>query len=134
MGKEFIAGLQAKLDYIEVLVKEQKFSQALAEVREQQTLKVSFSSELEKGRFLYLSALSLYHLGRYSEASSQAQSSYDIFRFSSDNKSIGEVQHLLGCVYQARSEEHTSELQLRDAIAAFRRIEDHLGMANCFNK
>ncbi len=134
MGKDFVTGLQAKLDYIEVLVKEQKFSEALAEVREQQTLKVSFSSELEKGRFLYLSALTLYHLGRYPEALTQAKEAYNIFRFSSENQSIGEVQHLLGSVYQAQGDFPKAETELRDAIAAYRRIEDHLGMANCFNK
>jgi len=134
MGKEFVTGLQAKLDYIELLVKEQKFSQALAEVKEQETLKVSFSSQLEKGRFLYLSAWTLYNLGRYPEALTEAKVAYDIFRFSSDNKSIGEVQHLLGSVYQAQGDFPKAETELRDAIAAFRRIDYHLGMANCLNK
>src|SRR4030067_1777309 len=123
MGKDFVTGLQAKLDYIEVLVSEQKFSQALAEVKEQDTLKVSFSSQQEKGRFLYLSALTLYNLGRYPEALFEAKAAYDIFRFSSDNKSIGEVQHLLGSVYQAQGDLPKAETELRDAIAAYRRID-----------
>ncbi len=134
MDNDFATGLHAKLDYIELLVEEQKFSQALAEVKEQQTLRVSFSSQLEKGRFLYLSALTLYHLGRYPEALAEAKAGYDIFRFSSDNKSIGEVQHLLGSIYQAQGDFSKAETELRDAIAAFRRIDDQLGMANCFNK
>ena len=123
-----------KLSYIRSLVDDKKFSQALAEIREEETLNRFGLDSVEQGEFLYLSALVLYHTGRYKEALAKASKAYEVFRASSANQILGNILYILGAISQALGDFDQAETELRDAVAAFRRADDHQGIADCYNK
>jgi transcriptional regulator with PAS, ATPase and Fis domain/tetratricopeptide (TPR) repeat protein len=123
-----------RLTEIRSLVEQKKFGQALAELREQESLARFGEDSQLQGEFLFLSALVLYHTGRYKEARQKGQHAFQIFKVTAANRILGEIQYILGAINQALGDFEEAETQLRDAIAAYRRIEDYKGIADCYNK
>ena len=123
-----------KLSGIKDLVEQKKYSQALAEIREEEALHRFAADSFEQGEFYHLSALVFYHTGRYKEALDRSYKAYQIFRPTSGNQILGEIQYFAGAIYQALGDFEEAETQLRDAVAAFRRVEDHQGISDCYNK
>src|SRR3972149_5763229 len=123
-----------KLSGIKDLVEQKKYSQALAEIREEEVLHRFAADSFEQGEFYHLSALVFYHTGRYKEALDRSYKAYQIFRPTSGNQILGEIQYFAGAIYQALGDFEEAETQLRDAVAAFRRVEDHQGISDCYNK
>ncbi|MCI0530486.1 MAG: sigma 54-interacting transcriptional regulator [candidate division Zixibacteria bacterium] len=123
-----------RISLIRTLVEEKKYSQALAEIKETENSKRIPQESLGKGAFLYLSAVVLYHTGRYKEAQDKAILAYEIYKSTAANQTLGDIQYILGAICQALGDFDGAETQLRDAVAAFRRVDDHEGMAQCLNK
>ncbi len=136
MKEQKLEGLHQdrKLTEIRSLVEQKRFSQALAEIREEENLKRFAEDSFERGEFYYLSALVYYHTGRYKEALDRGQRAYQIFRPTTANRILGDVQYILGAINQALGDFDEAENQLRDGVASYRRIDDFKGMADCYNK
>jgi transcriptional regulator with PAS, ATPase and Fis domain len=136
MKEQKLEGLcqDRKLSEIRSLVEEKRFSQALAEIREEENLKRFAENSFEQAEFCYLSALVYYHTGRYKEALDRGQKAYQIFRPTTAHRILGDVQYNLGAIYQALGDFEEAEDQLRDGVASYRRVDDFKGMADCFNK
>jgi len=136
MKEQRLAGLyqDQKLIDIRSLVEQKKYGQALAELREEENRKRFPDDSFEQGEFYYISALVYYHTARYKDALDRGLKAYRIFKPTSANKTLGDIQYILGAINQALGDFDEAENQLRDGVASYRRVDDDQGIADCFNK
>jgi DNA-binding NtrC family response regulator len=124
---------EAEIEIIESLVQQGKFSQALSEIQKVENhpdVELSFS---DKGDLHYLASVCLYNLGRYQEALAEAMLAYEIFKDTSENKKVAEIQKTLGRINQSLGDLKKAELYARDAITTYRRIGDQSEIIYSYN-
>jgi transcriptional regulator with PAS, ATPase and Fis domain/TPR repeat protein len=126
--------LKIKIELIESLVEQRKFAFALEEIK-----KVEDQREIEEfstgwGDLCYLSAVTLHGLGKYRDAKQKAEKAYDLFKNTSENKKVAEIQYILGLIYLDLGDLKNAENHIRDAITTYRRIGDHAEIVECYNK
>jgi transcriptional regulator with GAF, ATPase, and Fis domain len=123
---------EKRIELIEFLAAEKDFKSAQAEL--EKLKKGNDSSFNHGGEVYYLEGLILHGLARYREAEEKGESAYRIYKNTSNNKRIAQVQLLLGNVFVATGELKNAREMLQDAIASFRRAEDEKGTAEAYNK
>jgi len=123
-----------QLDLVESLVKEKKFKEALAEIREKETQKGVDRFSCEWGWFSHLAAKTLQGVGKYKEALDRAQEALKIFKNTLENEKIGQIQFNLGIIYSDLGDLRNSELLFKDAASTYRRIEDKRGIIRTYNE
>ncbi|MGB8657085.1 MAG: sigma 54-interacting transcriptional regulator [Candidatus Zixiibacteriota bacterium] len=123
-----------KLSAIESLIQHKEFKRALAELRDLQNHKEFSSLMDESGELNYSLALALQGVGNYEEALSKAQKSFEILRNSSESEKLAKAQFIIGIIYSDLGDLKRSELELRDALAIFRRIKNDEGVIESYNE
>jgi len=133
-SKGIDSALKTRIGRIEALVRQRKFAQALEKINELQNREEIQVFSAEERNIYYLWAATLYGLGRYSEAKTKAERAYDLFRNTSENSKVAEIQYILGLVYLDLGDLKNAENYIRDAIATHRRIGNHDEIVTCYNK
>ena len=125
----------AKLRFhrIQSLIEEEKCTLALEEIRKVESRRDVALSPGDEGDICYLAALCLEKLGRYQQALLKATLAYKTFKGTSENEKVAQIQSLLAKTNFGLADLICAELHARDAISAYRRIEDHTEIANCYN-
>lgn len=121
-----------RINHIESLVAARDFEKAKAELEDLKKGKEVLSAY--EGELYYLESLILYGLARYPEAQEKARKAYELLKYTSRHKNIAQVQHLLGNIFIAIGDLKQGEVEIRDALASYRRVSDELGMANVQNR
>ncbi len=117
---------------IESLAVKRDFVSAQAEL--EKLKKGNDSSSAYSGELYYLEGLILYGQVRYGEALKKAQQAYQLLKHTLKNKRIAQVQLLLGYIFISTGELRRAEIEIQDAVASFRRVEDEKGIAEAYNK
>ena len=123
-----------QLDPIESLVKENKFKEALAEIREKENQKGLNRFSCKWGWLSHLASKALQGVGRCEEALVRAQEALKIFKTTPENEKFAEIQFNLGIIYSDLGDLRNSELQFRDAASTYRRIEDKKGIVRTYRE
>ncbi len=121
-----------RIDHIKSLVTNKDFDKAKAELEKLKKGKGGLS--VHEGELYYLESLILYGLARYKEALEKLTKAYEVLRYTSRHRNIAQIQHLLGNVFIALGDLKQGEVELRDALASYRRVGDELGFADAQNK
>jgi DNA-binding NtrC family response regulator/uncharacterized protein HemY len=132
-AKNIRSSSEARIEITESLVQQGKFSQALGEIQKVENhpdVELSFT---DKGDLHYLASVCLYNLGRYQEALAEAMLAYEIFKNTSENKKVAEIQKTLGRINQSLGNLKKAELYARDAITTYRRIGDQSEIIYSYN-
>ena len=121
-----------RINHIESLVAKKDFDGAKAELEKLKKGKGVLSAR--EGELYYLESLILYGLTQYQKALEKSRKAYEIFKYTSRHKNIAQVQHLLGNIFIAIGNLKQAEVEIRDALASYRRVGDESGMADAQNK
>jgi Nif-specific regulatory protein len=121
-----------RINHIESLVAKKDFDGAKAELEKVKKGKGGLS--VHQGESYYLESLILYGLTRYQEALEKARRAYEVLKHTSRHRNIAQVQHLLGNIFIAIGNLRQAEVEIRDAVASYRRVGDESGMADAQNK
>lgn len=127
------SSLQALIEEIEASVRQKRFREALQGLQGLETEGRVHGFGADLGNVCYLWAETLCGLGRYSEAKSRAEQAYDLFKSTSENTKVAEIQHVLGRICLELGQLTSAENYVRDAIAAHRRAGTRGGMVQCYN-
>jgi len=119
-------------NHIKSLVAKKDFEEAKAELEKLKKGKEVLSAH--EGELYYLESLISYGSTRYQEALEKAREAYQVLKYTSRHRNIAQVQHLLGNIFIAIGNLKLAEVELRDALASYRRVGDELGMADVQNK
>ena len=123
-----------KLHLAESLIEQKEFKQALAELRDLEN-EGGFDKFLnESGEFHHSFALALQGVGNYEEALRRAKRAFEILRNSPENEKLARVQFITGILYSDLGNLKRSELELRDALAIYRRIKNEEGIIESYNE
>ncbi len=123
-----------QLDLVESLLKDNKFKEALAEIREKETQKGLNRFSYEWGWLSHLAANALQGLGRCEEALNRAKEALGIFKNTPENAKLAQIQFNLGIIYSDLGDLRNSELQFTDAASTYRRVEDKKGIIRTYNE
>jgi len=121
-----------RIDIVSSLAAKRDFKSARAEL--EKLKKGNDTSSAYQGEFCYLEGLILYGEDRYSQAQDMARQAYDLLKRTLKNGRIGQVQLLLGYILIDTGDLKKAQIEIRDAVASFRRAGDEKGMANAYNK
>jgi transcriptional regulator with PAS, ATPase and Fis domain len=122
------------LDLIESLLEQKKFKEALAELKEREARRDSERDSYEWGWCSHLSAIALQALGRYEEALVKDQEAFEVFKTTSENEKIAQIQFNLGIIYSDLGDLKRAELEFQDASAAYRRVQNSIGIIKTYNE
>lgn len=125
--------LKTKIERIESLVGQNKLAQAREEIQAVEKQQEIENFSVPRGSLCYLSALTLYNLGRYKEALTKAEQAFKIFKDTSENKRVAQTQLILGRIWLSLGDLKNGEMYVRDAITTYRRIEAQEEIINCYN-
>ena len=131
--KSLSEAVASKLDLVEQLVQQKRFKEALAEIRDVENRK-GLDNQFERGSFLYLSAVVLHGVGNYEEALKKGKEAFQIFKNTSENKKVAQIQFILGCIHIALGDFNNAEIELQDSVSTYRRIEDIPGVIASYNR
>jgi Nif-specific regulatory protein len=126
--------LESRFGVIEELIRKREYREALAEIRDLKLQKEFDPISVESATLSCFLAEVLYRSGNYDEASSEGKKAYRVFKNSSDNKKIAQIQHILGNIYLSLGNLSEAETEIRDAVTTYRRIEDFEGIISTYNK
>jgi Nif-specific regulatory protein len=121
-----------RINNIESLVAKRDCEKAKTELEKLKKGKGRFS--VDEGELYYLESLILYGSTQYQEALEKARKAYELLKYTSRHRNIAQVQHLLGNIFIASGNLKQAEIEIRDALASYRRVGDELGMAHGQNK
>ena len=123
---------QQKIHEIEILIRQEKFSEALGELEILDNLLDIQISSNEKGCIEYQISKCLYNLGRYKEALTRAESAFKRYRDSSENTRVAQTQILLAKIAFALGNLRDAEQYACDAISTNRRIENQTQLSHSY--
>lgn len=125
--------LKTKIELIESLVEQRKFAFALEEIKRVENQREIDEFSTLRGDLCYLSAVTLHGLGNYRDAKQKAEKAYDLFKNTSENKKVAEIQYIWGLIHLDLGDLKNAENHIRDAITTYRRIEAQKEIINCYN-
>ena len=127
--------LKSKLEPIEKLLQEKKYKEALAEIRDfESSQKIDKIPSEELFQFYYLKAFVLRSLGSYQDALKSGRKAFSIIKDTNDNKKIAETQYVLGLIHISLGNLKNAEVEIRDALTGFRRVEDYNGTVDALSR
>lgn len=124
----------SKIESIESFIKQKKFKEALAEIRDLESQRIIDQFSIESGHVHYLLSLTFHHLGRYEEGLSEGRKAFDLFKNTLENEKIAQIQFVLGNIYVALGDFEKAEFELRDALTGYRRVENKQGIITVYSK
>lgn len=133
-SKGIYSALQTQIDKTEALVRQRKFAQALKKLEELKSEEQIDRFSAEERNICYLWAITLHGLGKYSEAKAKAERAYDLFRNTSENSKVAEIQYVQGLIYLEIGDLRKAENYIRDAITTHRRTGNKNEIVTCYNK
>lgn len=104
---------EAGIEIIESLVQQGKFSQTLSEIEKVENhpdVELSFA---DKGDLHYLASVCLYNVGRYKEAMDKATLAFEIFKDTSENEKVAQIQYVVGKIHWGLGDVKNAELFAR---------------------
>lgn len=122
------SGSDSLFERIIGLIEQRDFSQALSEIRRVQRQTEPDLPRTKTGQLSYLASRCLYELGKYKAALGEATFAFDIFKSTSENKKVAQIQFRLGMINLSLGELKTAEEHLRDALSTYRRFGDYAEM------
>ena len=122
-----------RIPRIQSLIQQEKFSQALEEIQKLENGAGVDLSHSEKGDLSHLACVCLFHLGRCKEALAKAAHAFEVFRNTSENKRVAQIQYMLGRISLRLGDPGSAELHVSDALSTYRRIRNQGEMVNCYN-
>jgi DNA-binding NtrC family response regulator/predicted negative regulator of RcsB-dependent stress response len=122
------------LDLIESLLEQKRFKEALAELKERESRRELVLDSCERGWCSHLSSIALQALGRYEEALAKDQEAFEVFKNTSENEKIAQIQFNLGIIYADLGDLKRAELEFQDASAAYRRVQNSEGIIKTYNE
>ncbi|HEX9912138.1 MAG TPA: tetratricopeptide repeat protein, partial [candidate division Zixibacteria bacterium] len=139
--KNLKVGLTHQLEEIEKLIKDNDYITALAQIREVQSTEKLGSFTLpeepfieEVGQFYYSATKVLRHFGSYEEALETGQRAISIFIELHDELKIAQIQFLLGLISIAMGNLKSAEIEIRDALTGYKRLNDLEGVISCLSR
>ena len=121
-----------RIDIVSSLAAKRDFKSARTEL--EKLKKGNDTSSAYQGELYYLEGLILYGEDRYVQAQDMAQQAYEHLKRTLKNKRIGQVQLLLGYILIDTGYLKRAQIEIRDAVASFRRAGDEKGIADAYNK
>ncbi len=115
------------------LVEEGQYDRALREIASLEKKPEAKLSAGERGDVCYLASVCLYNLGRYKDALSRANLAFEILKDTSANKTVAQIQDILGRIHWGLGDLKNAELHIRDAVTTYRRIRDYSAIVQCNN-
>ena len=126
---------RTEIEKIEKLLQDQKYKEALAEIRDlESSQEIDHIPTQELFQFYYFKACALRLLGNCEEALESGNKAFSIIKDTGDNKKIAQAQHVLGLIYVSLGNLKDGEMEIRDALTGFRRVSDFKGMINALSK
>jgi two-component system response regulator PilR (NtrC family) len=119
---------------LEFLAQAKKFSEILEELKTIQNRENQEEISLEEGEIYYFSALAYHGLSQYADALVYARQAFNFFRERFNHKRFAQSQYLLGLILSFLGDLKQAEIELRDAVASYRRIDDTVGVIACLNR
>ena len=132
-SKDIGSPSKERIELVKSLVHQGEFAQALREIQKIEREPGFDLPPGEKEDIHYLASLCLYNLGRYKEALTKATLSFEIFKDTSENKKVAQIQDILGRINLGLGDLRNAELYLRDAISIYRRIGNQAEMVKSYN-
>ncbi|MGB8657469.1 MAG: sigma 54-interacting transcriptional regulator [Candidatus Zixiibacteriota bacterium] len=123
-----------ELTLIESLIKDHKYKDALAEIREKEAESQKDKLSSEGGWLSHLASKALQGLGRYEEGLKKAQAALEAFKSTSENEKLADIQFNLGIIYSDLGDLRNSELQFKDAASTYRRVEDKRSIVRTYSE
>ncbi len=120
-------------EFIESLIEEEKFTEALAEIEKAEEAQPVHLLPGEEANVWYLASLCLYKLGRYKEALARANLAFETLKDTSENEKVAQIQEVLGRIHFSLGDLRNAELYAGDAIGTYRRIGNQAGMVKTYN-
>ncbi|MCJ7578150.1 MAG: tetratricopeptide repeat protein, partial [candidate division Zixibacteria bacterium] len=133
-SKKYSTEIISGIEQIESLIQQKKFKEALAEIRDLETRKLTEEFTTEHGFLCYLLSVTFQGLGRYDEAVAESQKAFDILKNTTENKKMAQIHFLRGVVYSDLGELKRSELEFRDAVANYKRDSNKKGIIDAYNE
>ena len=121
-----------RIDIVSSLAAKRDFKSARTEL--EKLKKGNDTSSAYQGELYYLEGLILYGQDRYGQAQDMAQQAYEHLKRTLKNRRIGQVQLLLGYIFIDTGDLKRAQIEIRDAVASFRRAGDEKGIADAYNK
>jgi transcriptional regulator with PAS, ATPase and Fis domain/uncharacterized protein HemY len=125
---------KARIEQIESLVKQRKFAPALEEIKRVENQREIKEVSAVWGDLCYLSAVVFHGVGNYKEAKEKAEEAFDLFKNTSENRKVAEIEYIMGLIYLDLGNLRKAENYIRDAITSYRRIGDQAELVQCYNK
>jgi transcriptional regulator with PAS, ATPase and Fis domain len=119
--------IDLKLEFLDSLLQEKRYKEALAEIRDVEATQRLDESSPEFGHFCYYSAEVFRRLGDYQTALSKANTAFEIFKNTSENKRIAQIKYTLGNIHIALGDLMTAKEELYDSLVTYKRIDDDRG-------
>ncbi len=119
---------------IELLIQQGNYTQAQRDLNILQGEGIPNLSLAQQGEFHYLTALLFSKLARYKEGLEHANASFELLRQTPQNEKIAKVHLVTGQLYSDSGDLKHAELELRDALAAYRRIGDQEKRIQVYNE
>ncbi|HEX9917065.1 MAG TPA: sigma 54-interacting transcriptional regulator [candidate division Zixibacteria bacterium] len=126
--------LTERLKYIERLIEKGDYALAEKNIDILQGKDISDLSLSQQGELHYLSALLFSKLARYQEGLEQANIAFELLKDTCENEKIAKVNLLAGKLYTNLGDLKHAELELRDALSAYRRIGDQENRIEVYNR
>ncbi|MCJ7507401.1 MAG: sigma 54-interacting transcriptional regulator [candidate division Zixibacteria bacterium] len=126
--------LTQRLKYIERLIEQGDYALAEKNIDVLQGKGISDLSLAQQGELHYLSALLFSKLVRYQEGLEQANIAFELLKDTDENEKIAKVNLLAGKLYTDLGDLQHAELELRDALSAYRRIGDQENRIEVYNR
>ncbi|MGB2769699.1 MAG: sigma 54-interacting transcriptional regulator [Candidatus Zixiibacteriota bacterium] len=121
-----------RIDIVSSLAAKRDFKSARAEL--EKLKKGNDTPSAYQGELYYLEGLILYGQDLYGQAQDMAQQAYEHLKRTLRNRRIGQVQLLLGYIFIDTGDLKRAQIEIRDAVASFRRAGDEKGIADAYNK
>ncbi len=131
--KEIISPSNSRIELLESMVEQGNYTQVLLMIQDSKNDLGMVLSPVDQGNLCYLASVCMYHLGQYHEALNQARQAYDLFKHTSENKKVAQIQDILGRINLSLGDLKNAESYARDAITTYRRIGDHTEIMKSYN-
>lgn len=126
--------LTERLKYIERLIEQGYYARARENIDILQGNSISDLSLAQQGELHYLTALLYRKLARPKEGIEQTNVAFELLKETNENEKIGKIHLIAGQLYSDLDDLKHAELELRDALAAYRRIGNQEKRIEVYNE
>jgi tetratricopeptide (TPR) repeat protein len=122
-----VAKTNLRLGLLDRLLRDKRYKEALAEIRDIEATQKPDRSSIEFGHFCYYCAEVLRKLGDYETALERAREAFEVFRETGENRRIAEIKYVMGSTHIVLGNLKTAQEHLQDSLGTYKRIDDERG-------